>query len=197
MSIAVSRGSNRVANVISEVGGPAPLLALGILEVGISEQALFPTIVALFTLAIVPYLGTILLSRAGRVSDRFVGNRRQRLPILVGTLLIVLAGLVTLLLIRSPAALILISVTAVVALLIVTGITLIWKISIHATIAMFFAGLQIALYGPVGIIALLIPLAVSWARYAERAHTIAQLFAGNALGVLLVIAYAIATRALS
>jgi membrane-associated phospholipid phosphatase len=190
-------GSDRLASVLSEALGPAPLLIIGILEVGIAERSGAPTFIALVSMAIIPYLALILLSRSGRVTDRFAGDRRQRVPVLIGTLVVVLGGLVTLVVIQAPAALIMISAAAVLALLIVTGITFVWKISIHATVATFFAGMQIVLYGQIGLAALVLPLAVSWARYRLGAHTTAQLVAGSMLGGILAIGYAIATAHIS
>lgn len=181
---------NRLAEVVSELGGPSPLLLVGLLQVGLPYGAIAPTLVGVVTMAIVPYLATIWMSRAGRLSDRFIADRKQRAPILVATLVLVILGAVAIWLMKAPPALTWLSLTAAVALVIITPITLVWKISIHATIAAFFAGLQIQLYGPIGLVAVIVPLTVAWARHRLRAHTPAQLLAGLALGALLAWGYA-------
>jgi membrane-associated phospholipid phosphatase len=186
------RSTHPVAAVVSEVAGPAPLLAIGLLQIGIPERSYVPTAIAIITMAVAPYLATILMSRAGKVGDRFIADRSQRMPFLVGTLVVVILGLVAMVLLEAPASLVLVAVAAVCALLIVTGITLYWKISIHTTIAAFFAVLQIVLYGPLGALALVIPILVAWARLRLHAHTVAQVAAGAALGATLASGYAAA-----
>ncbi len=182
---------DRVATVISEIGGPSPLLLVGLLEVGLPTGAVLPTLISVFTMAVAPYGATIWLARAGKVDGRFVADRSQRMPILLATLVVVIAGAVAVVLLQAPSSLVRLSVAAVAALMIVMVITLRWKISIHATIAAFFAGLQVALFGPIGLIAMLIPLLVVWARYRLRAHTAGQLIAGLALGAALALSYAL------
>lgn len=187
------RSSHSVASLVSEVAGPASLLAIGLLQIGLPARSYLPTAIAIVTMAVAPYAATILMSRAGKVGDRFIGERSQRAPFLIGTLVTVIIGLAAMVLMKAPANLVLVAVAAVCALLIVTAITLFWKISIHATIAAFFAGLQIVLYGSIGAIALLIPVAVGWARLRLHAHTAAQVIAGGALGAALAAGYAAAT----
>ncbi|MFK4788163.1 hypothetical protein [Microbacterium sp. ZW T5_56] len=182
---------DRIATVVSEIGGPSPLLLVGLLQVGLPTGAVLPTLISVLAMAVAPYAATIWLARAGRVDGRFVADRRQRMPILLATLVVVMAGAVAVALLRAPSSLVWLSVVAVAALMIVTVITLRWKISIHATIAAFFAGLQVALFGPIGLIAIAVPLLVMWARYRLRAHTAGQLVAGAALGGALALGYAL------
>lgn len=186
------RSPHPIASAVSEVAGPAPLLAIGLLQIGIPEQSYVPTAIAIVTMAVAPYLATILMSRAGKVSDRFVGDRSQRTPILIGTLATVLLGIAALVILEAPTSLILVAGVAVIALMIVTAITLRWKISIHTTIAAFFAVLQIVLYGPLGAAAIVIPVMVGWARLRLGAHTASQVIAGAVLGTVLGGAYAVA-----
>lgn len=182
----------RSADVISEIGGPAPLLTAMLLEVGLMAGAVLPTVVAVITMGVLPYAVTVALARAGRVGDRFVADRRQRTPILVGTLVVFVLGAVAVWALDSPAALRALVITAVCGLLVVTLITLFWKISVHATLAAMFAGLQIVLFGGWGLFGLFVLAAVLWGRHRLQAHTIAQLAAGTALGATLSLCYALA-----
>jgi membrane-associated phospholipid phosphatase len=179
----------RWATVISEAAGPAPLLGVVLLEVGLAAAAIVPTLIAFFTMAVTPYAITVWLARAGRVSDRFVADRRQRVPILVGTLLVFVAGSVAIWLLNAPAQLRWLVVIVVAGLFVVTLITLIWKVSIHATIAAFFAAMQIFLFGAWGLVGSIVLAAVIWSRLTLRAHTVAQLVVGSLLGVAMVCGY--------
>ncbi len=146
-SMASRTTSHRVATWISELGGPAPLLFAGLLEVGLRAGPVWPTFVAALTMAAMPYAATIWLARAGRVSDRFVKERSQRAPILAGTLAVFVLGAVVVMLMGAPIRLMLVIAVAIAALVMVMTITLVWKISVHATLAAFFAGLQVHLFG--------------------------------------------------
>lgn len=182
----------RAAEVVSEIGGPAPLLVVGMLEVGLAHGALLATVLLAFAVGIVPYAVTVWFARAGRLSGRFVADRRQRAPIMLATLLLAIGGTALVAALGGPRPLVLLGATAVVGIIVATAVTAWWKISIHATIAAFFAALQVVLYGPIGFVAVVIPIAVAWARLQLRAHTAGQLVAGTALGVALAVGYGVA-----
>lgn len=181
--------SSRLALVISEVAGPAPLVLIMMLEVGVQGADPVPTLVAALTMVVVPYGITIWLARTGRVSDRFVGDRHQRVIILAGTLLVFVAGATAVLLLGASASLRWLVITAVGGLLVVTIITTRWKVSIHATLAAFFASFQVVLFGAWGLLAVAIVVAVIWSRRVLQAHTWGQLAAGAGLGVAYAAAY--------
>lgn len=180
----------RVATWISEVGGPAPLLFVGLLEVGLRAGSVWPTIVAAITMAALPYAAMIWLARSGKVTDRFVKERSHRAPVLAGTLAVFVLGAIAAMLMGAPMGLMLVIAVAIAALVIVMAITLVWKISVHATLAAFFAGLQVHLFGWRGLFGLVVLAAVLWSRRALRVHTVGQLIAGSGLGVMMSVAYA-------
>lgn len=179
----------RWASVVSEVAGPAPLLGVILLQVGLPTGAIIPTLIAFATMAVVPYTITVWLAKAGRVSDRFVADRRQRTPILAGTLIVFAAGAVVVWLMNAPSQLRWLVVIVVAGLFVVTLVTVLWKVSVHATIAGFFAAMQVHLYGTWGLAGALVLAAVVWARLTLRAHTMAQLVVGSLLGVGMVCGY--------
>lgn len=188
--------SRQIATVVSEVGGPAPVLFVGLLEIGFQYHAVVPAVVAAVTMAVIPYAALLMLERSRKVTDRFVRDRKQRTPILLGTLGIFAVGAVVVVLMGAPAELTLAIGAAIAGLIIVTCITLVWKISVHATITAFFVGLQVSLFGPWGLPALIILALVLWSRLALRAHTAAQLAAGTALGAGLAVLYMFAVHLL-
>ena len=89
----------------------------------------------------------------------------------------------------APRALALLTLAIAVGLFLVTAVNLAWKLSIHAAFAMFFAVTQFILWGWWGLIALLIPLGVGWARVRVRAHTVAQVLAGSGAGIVIGLVY--------
>ncbi len=185
---------SRIADVISEVGGPAPVLFVGLLEIGFRFDALAPASIAAITMAVIPYAALLMLERSRKVSDRFVRDRKERMPILLGTLVVFAIGAIVVVLMGSPPELIWVIAAAITGLVVVTLITLTWKISIHATITAFFVGLQMFLFGPWGLVALIFLALVLWSRWALRAHTVGQLAAGTALGGGLAVVYVTAVR---
>lgn len=186
-----SNAGRRTASVISEVFGPAVLLLVCTLEIGLRGGAVLATVIAAMSMAILPYFATILLARRGKVSDRFIANRRQRTPILLGTLAVYAVGIALLFAVGAPTALRNLALVGVGGLIVVTVITAWWKISVHATIATFFAGVQLVIFGPVGAVAVVVPAVTIWARRRLRVHTVAQLVAGAALGAVLAVVYAL------
>jgi len=177
---------------LSEAFAPPPLLVVLFLEVGIREADWtgvgFALLAAVFVV-IGPYLAVIVMSRRGAVSDRFISNRRQRAPILLGVLLSIFAGLFLLIVLAAPRALVTAILCIAVGLIWVTVVSLFWKLSIHAAIAMFFAAAQVILWGPWGLAALFVPVSVGWSRVHLRAHTGPQVFAGFGVGLIIGLLY--------
>ncbi len=180
------------AVVVSEIFAPPLVLLVLLLEVGFREAgwagAGFGFLAAIFV-AIGPYCAVIVLSRRGVVSDRFVGDRKQRAPVLIGVVASIIVGLVVLVIVDAPRALAFTTLTIAVGLVLVTAVNLVWKLSIHASFAMFFAVFQVILWGSWGIVALVVPIGVGWSRVYLRAHTVAQVFAGCAAGLVIGVVY--------
>lgn len=173
--------------------GPAPMLTFAFLQVGSvadGARGFWLALLASIFVAIGPYSALLLLARRGRVSDRFVGQRAQRAPILMAVLLSLVVGLVLLVLLRAPGALIAVTIAAAIGLLVVTAVNLRWKLSIHCAIVAFVWALQWQ-YLPsyVAAVLVLVPAIVAWARVMERAHSIAQAVAGLSAGVAVFACY--------
>ncbi len=69
--------------------------------------------------------------------------------------------------------------------IVMTVITLVWKISIHATGVAGPAPAFGVVFGPVGYLFLLLLIPVGWARMTLKAHTLPQVVAGAVLAVTL------------
>lgn len=174
----------RFARVVSAVFatlniGAAVLLVVGVV-VGAPGLGLLAALVCVGVPAVALY-GAI---RQGHVADRFVSERRLRLPfaVLMAVLLGTTAAVFTV--VGAPGVL----VAALLAELTACGfaglISVWWKISAHVTIAGLLAGVSVVLWGWPGVAVVAVPLVVAWARVRLGAHTQSQAVAGGALGVV-------------
>jgi membrane-associated phospholipid phosphatase len=187
-----SRPSLRLAQVISEVFGPAPLLTLALVQAGAltGARGIWTALLGSLLIAVLPYGALILLARAGRVSGRFVSDRRQRGPILACVLVSVVLGVAALVWLGAGPDLLAVGIASIIGLLVVTAVNLAWKLSIHAAIAAFVGVLQFTYLPPlIAALLLIVPVAVGWARVREGAHTPLQVLAGYGSGVAVFLCY--------
>jgi membrane-associated phospholipid phosphatase len=68
-----------------------------------------------------------------------------------------------------------------VALIIISAF---WKISFHTSTLAGALIIMVSIYGPGLFITVPVMIAVGWARVAVRGHTLAQVLAGAALGIV-------------
>ena len=186
------RSSLRVAQVLSEIFGPAPLLTFALVQAGAQTGArgIWTALLGSLLIAVLPYAALILLARSGRVSGRFVSQRRQRGPILACVLVSVILGVSLLIWLGAGAQLLAVGIASILGLLVVTAVNLAWKLSIHAAIAAFVGVLQFTYLPPlIAGALLLVPVAVGWARVREGAHTPLQVLAGYGSGVAVFLCY--------
>lgn len=184
--------SERAAQVISEIFGPAPLLTLAFVEAGIRVGMLagWWSLLPIFGVAILPYAAMIWLAHRGRVSDRFVGERSQRLPVLLAVLGSVIAVIAILLVVAAPWPVTSLTIASALGLVVVMTVNARWKLSIHMAIAAFVCLYQFTIL-PAGAAAatlVILPL-LGWARIAARAHTSAQVVAGALAGAAVFLAF--------
>ncbi|ODA89447.1 hypothetical protein ATY41_05970 [Leifsonia xyli subsp. xyli] len=180
----MSRGE-RVGHILSEALGPAPLLTIAFVEarLQVGSAAGWWALLPILGVAVLPYLAMIWLAHRGRVSDRFVGKRSQRLPILLGALVVV-AVIVILLAAEAPWEATSLTIASAVGLVVVMAVNVVWKMSIHMAIAAFLWAYQLTvLPGWLVVLLVLAVVALGWARIAARAHTLAQVIAGCGAGL--------------
>jgi membrane-associated phospholipid phosphatase len=177
------------AAAVSEVCAPAVLVSL-FLILAASRSAEWPegivySLVSVGFTTALPLAGVLLLVRRGHVSDHHISDRRQRAPILAGSLVSIAAGLALLVLLDAPGiviAAVLCTVGGVVAVLVAN---LWWKLSAHSAVAVFVVFGAVPLLGPWGFVLIVVPAAVGWSRVALHAHTAAQVIAGYAVGAVI------------
>ena len=179
----------KLARSATEILAPAPTLAALLLVVTwhntpTTAEALLWTLVAIFLGSLVPLLYILLQVRRGRLTDRHVRVREQRLrPLLVATMSL-LALLAVLVIGGAPRELVALVSALVLGLVIGTLVTLFWKISGHVGVV---AGAVVVLALDVGPALLgLAPLVllVGWARVEVGDHTPAQALGGAGLGAV-------------
>ena len=178
----------RFARLVSNILAPVTISIPAVLLVAFYESlasALFYTSVTLFFLSFGPMLYIIIGVRLGKFSDVDVSRRKERIgPFLFG-LASVLAGLVTLVLIKAPKNLQTLLIITAVSCIVMLVITLWWKISIHASSLAGTVTFLTALYGVIVLPAFLLVVLVSWSRVVLRRHTVAQVVAGALVSITL------------
>lgn len=174
----------RVAQLVSAAMN-APLVAFVTFIPLILSQARpsAPQLLTTTTLfgSVLPFISVFYMVRKGIISDIYASDRSTRLKPFLGAMASYLTGVAALIAIGAPR-----SVTALMACYLVNAsillvISLVWKISIHAS---GVAGPVTALVFQLGAKMLpffLLALPVAWARIELKAHDLKQVAAGTLL----------------
>jgi membrane-associated phospholipid phosphatase len=134
--------------------------------------------------ALIPYAFVLLGVRRGKWATHHIPDRHQRPAALLFGLGSVLVGLAVLVLLGAPGQLLALVVAQLVGLLVALTISLAWKVSIHTAVAFGTVIILALVLGPWSTVALVLALAVGWSRLILRAHTVAQVIGGAAVGTL-------------
>ncbi len=183
----------RAAAFVTELFAPAVLVTVLLLVAGVvgtGTAGLVPALVAVVFVTGLPFAGIYLLTRRGTVTDHHVGERRQRAPILLGTLGSIALGILILQMMDASAHLMLMIASTVLGLILVLVVNLFWKLSVHAAVGAVFATTAVVLSGLWGLAAVVVPLAVGWSRVMLGAHTRAQVLWGLVVGLFVGLVYA-------
>lgn len=187
---AAGRPAPRWARAVSEILSPAHLVI--VLPFAIGWRATWPEftgalwgLIASLFCGAVPYAVILAGVRAGRLTDKHIVRRDQRMVPLALALASVLAGLAALLVFRATPAVVVLVLGMLGALVVIVPVTAFWKISLHTAVAAGAATALTVTFGPYAA-ALAWPLTalVAAARVALRAHTTAQVIVGGLVGSL-------------
>ncbi|MEU3455233.1 phosphoesterase PA-phosphatase [Micromonospora sp. NPDC006766] len=184
--------SLRVARSLTEVFAPALLAAAMPIVIGIASTS--PILVGLGW-ALVGALFCSVVPNAliwwgvhrGRLTDHHIRVREQRRTPLIYGLLSVLVGLALMIGLDAPRPVIAMVVVMFALGLAVTAANLVWKLSIHAAVAAGSAAVLVIQFGPALFASAPVVALVGWSRVRLRDHTLGQVIAGTALGVLVAI----------
>ena len=185
VDLAISRNRDGdLARAISNAGSPPVLtaLAMGLTATTLSQPRAWLWAVLYVLIAVLtPFLYLARLVRKGKVTDLDVQLREQRKqPLLVTLACMGVAGLL-LALGSAPSTLTVLAATSWLQVLTILGITLRWKISVHASAAAGAGTVIWALLGSPWPLFIGVPL-IAWSRVRLRRHTLLQTVAGALLG---------------
>jgi membrane-associated phospholipid phosphatase len=179
----------RVARLVGELLSPPPILvALALVVAWDSSPTLavavaWGAVAALFA-SVLPYALIVRGVRRGRLSDRNISLREQRVRFGGVAIASLLLGLAVLAAFGAPAEMVALLASIAVGVACGWVITLWWKISVHAAIAAGAATVLTLVFGPALLAAWPLVALIAWSRVQVGDHTPAQVLAGVALGVV-------------
>ncbi len=186
-------GTVKLARVLSNVISPPTMFAATGLALGVYERGWWPGFAwgAFYAavIALTPMLAIVYLLRTGRIGDLHMSATHERhIPYLTAAV----SGAVVyalLALLGGPALLRCLAVFTVITLSALGLINSRWLISIHATAAAATWLIITLVFGTTaGLVALPLAVLICLVRLYLRRHTPAQVLAGAALGVSVVLA---------
>jgi membrane-associated phospholipid phosphatase len=180
----------RAARLVGEVLSPPPILvALALVVAWVSSptpaMAVVWGAIAALSASIVPYALILRGVRRGRLTDRNIGLREQRVRFGGLAIASILLGLAVLVAFDAPAEMVALLGSIAVGVACGWVITLWWKISVHAAIAAGAATVLTLVFGPALLAAWPLVALIAWSRVEVGDHTWAQVLAGVALGLVI------------
>ncbi|MGW4894077.1 hypothetical protein ACWEQL_17665 [Kitasatospora sp. NPDC004240] len=185
-AFADSSPRQKAARVITDVLAPANLVIALLLLVGWhsteSWSGLGWGLLAALFCGVIPISIILFGVRRGELTDKHIRVRRQRLVPMALSLVSVVVGIATVYLLDAPRDVSALVVAMLVGLVTSLLVTVGWQISIHNSVAGGAAMILVLAFGPVMLPSALLVVAVGWSRLVLKAHTLAQILAGTALG---------------
>jgi membrane-associated phospholipid phosphatase len=178
----------RVARLVGELLSPPPVLVvLALLAAWDSSPTpgmavVWGGIAATFA-SVLPYAMILRAVRRGRLSDRNISVRKERVRFAVVAITSVLVGLAVLATFHAPAGMVALLASIAAGLVCGWVITLWWKISVHAAISAGAATVLMLLFGAALLVVWPLVALIAWSRVRVGDHTPAQVLAGVALGI--------------
>lgn len=177
------------AQHISRVLNPMVVLTVVIVLVAVEEPdtgghiAIFTSILFIFSV-LIPVLMVLHMRWQGQINHLFIAERHKRLRVLYFVIGSFWLGVVVLDILGAPLAL-----RALMGCVAVLGsmalfITWQWKISLHAVGIWACYAIVMTTYGAGAWLAIVPAGAVSWARLALGAHSLAQVLVGSVMGIV-------------
>lgn len=186
-----------LARIVTESFAPTVLVSVFLLGSGAAQDGwrglLFGFIAAVFV-ALGPFLGIVIAAKRGKLSDHHVGDRRQRMPVLIAGLCGAAVGLLVLLALHAPKAAIVGLLATALGMVVVGAVNAFWKLSVHNSVATFVT-VTVAVIGTFGwawLPLLVLPLVIGWSRVALKDHTVGQVIAGAPAGAIVAVPYILA-----
>ena len=179
----------QVARLVGELLSPPPILAVLALVVALASSPTPATAIiwggiAAISASVLPYALILRGVRRGRLIDKNISLREQRIRFGLVAITSILLGLVLLAAFGAPAEMV--ALVASIAVGVACGwvITRWWKISVHAAIAAGAATVLLLVFGPALLAVWPLVALIAWSRVQVGDHTPAQVLAGIALGIV-------------
>ena len=179
----------RVARLVGELLSPPPILVVLALVVAWDSSptpamaVLWGAVAALFA-SVLPYALILRGVRRGRLTDRNISLREQRIRFAAVAIASILTGLTVLAAFDAPAEMVALQVSIAVGVACGWVITLWWKISVHAAIAAGAATVLLLVFGLALLVVWPLVAVIALSRVQVGDHTPAQVLAGIALGIV-------------
>ncbi|MFF0295333.1 hypothetical protein ACFYST_17300 [Kitasatospora sp. NPDC004614] len=185
-AFADSTPRQKAARVVTDVLAPANLVIVLLLLIGRhstrSWSGLGWGLLAALFCGVVPISIIALGVKRGGLTDRHIRVRRQRLLPMVLSLVSVATGIILLYAFGAPSEVSALVVAMLVGLASTLLVTTGWQISIHNSVAGGTVMILVLTLGPWLLLTTLGAAAIGWSRTVLKAHTLAQILAGTALG---------------
>ncbi|MFF4340545.1 hypothetical protein ACFY00_11470 [Kitasatospora sp. NPDC001540] len=194
-AFADSTPRQKAARIITDVLAPANLVVALLLLIGWrstrSWSGLGWGLLAALFCGVIP-IGIIALGvKRGGLTDRHIRVRRQRILPMALSLVSVATGITLLHTLGAPADVSALVVAMLVGLVSTLLVTTGWQISLHNSVAGGTVMVLVLALGPWLLLTALGAAAIGWSRMVLRAHTLAQILAGTALGSITALAFAL------
>jgi membrane-associated phospholipid phosphatase len=179
----------RVARLVGELLSPPPILVVLALVIAWASSptpamAILWGGIAAASTSVLPYALILRGVRRGRLSDRNISFREQRIRFAAVAITSILTGLAVLAAFDAPAEMVALQVSITAGVACGWVITLWWKISVHAAIAAGAAIVLLLVFGPALLVVWPLVALIAWSRVQVGDHTPAQVLAGVALGIV-------------
>ena len=179
----------RLARLITEVLAPAPIAAILLLAVSLHSSASLAAglrwaALTVLVVCAVPMVFVLQRVHRGRLTDRHVRLREQRLAPLLVALGAILCGILLLIWLGAPRELVVLLVAMIVGAAVCLLITLVWKMSIHTGTVAATALILAIIFGPPYLLLEVLAALVAWARVELRVHSPAQVIGGGIIGAV-------------
>ncbi|WP_461110414.1 hypothetical protein [Streptomyces calidiresistens] len=141
-------------------------------------------LLAAFFCGVFPLVMVQLGVRRGRLTDKHIRIRRQRIVPLGASLLSVVVGIALLYTLQAPGDVTALVIAMLVGLASTLLVTVWWQISVHNAVAGGTVMILMLVFGLPALPSAVIVLLIGWSRRVLKAHTLAQLVCGTALGAI-------------
>jgi membrane-associated phospholipid phosphatase len=179
----------RVARLVGELLSPPPILAVLALVIAWASSPT-PAMAILWggitavSASMLPHALILRGVRRGRLSDRNISLRQQRIKFAAVAIASILTGLTVLAAFDAPAEMVALQASVAAGVACGWVITLWWKISVHAAIAAGAATVLLLVFGLALLAVWPLVALIAWSRVQVGDHTTAQVLAGVALGIV-------------